>query len=50
METRRELEVMPFDRNGMHATGWEVCLGDPQDSGDWWDEYEDEDGQLWYFR
>lgn len=38
---RREREDMPFDRNGCHGTGWEVY----QD-GIWWDEYEDEHGEL----
>jgi len=47
---RRELETMPFDKNGMHGTGYEVCHGDPSDPADWWDEYEDDDGDLYYFR
>lgn len=40
---RRELEYMPFDRNGLHATGYEVLI-----DGIWWNEYEDEDGNLEY--
>ncbi len=51
METgRRELDYMPFDRNGMHATGYEVCLGDTENPADWWNEYEDEEGNLFYYR
>lgn len=55
---RRELEVMPFDKvfftdNGeemCHATGFEVCLGDPEDPGDWWNEYVSINGDLLYGR
>ena len=47
---RRELETMPFDINGMHATGYEVCHGDPSDLADWWLEYEDADGDPHYYR
>lgn len=47
---RRELEVMPHDRNGCHATGYEVCFGDVNNPADWWDEFEDKDGNLNYFR
>ena len=46
----RELETIPFDIKGMHATGYEVCLGDPSDPADWWLEYEDADGDLHYYR
>lgn len=41
---------MPFDRDGMHATGFEVCFGDPDNLADWWNEYEDADGDLHYLR
>lgn len=52
---RRELNQMPFDmvfdtENGeqlCHATGYEVKFSD--DPG-FWNEYEDEDGNLYYGR
>lgn len=51
---RRELEIMPFDHefNGelCHATGYEVCKGDPKNPADWWNEYEDREGNLHYGR
>lgn len=57
---RRELEKMPFDKmfeldnhyhqELCHATGYEVCLGDPDNSVDWWNEYEDSNGDLHYGR
>ena len=55
---RRELETMPFDKafeteNGTelcHATGFEVCLGDPSNPADWWNEYEDSPGETHYGR
>lgn len=43
---RIQLEEMPFDRNGMHATGYEVQFED----GSWWVEYIDEDGECHYGR
>ena len=54
----RELETMPFDKrfstnNGeelCHATGREVCFGDPSVLADWWEEYIDSDGELHYGR
>lgn len=58
-QMRRELEEMPFDmafeteggnRELCHATGWEECFGDPSDPADWWNEYEDSDGNLHYGR
>lgn len=50
---RRELETMPFDKifqtkNGQencHATGYEIF-----DGVDWWNEYEDDNGNLYYGR
>ena len=50
---RRELEIMPFDKaldtkNGVelcHATGYEECI-----DGEWWDEYEDSEGEKHYGR
>ena len=50
---RRELDYMPFDKlfptdNGTelcHATGFEVII-----DGEWWNEYEDSDGELHYGR
>lgn len=55
---RRELETMPFDKafetkNGVelcHATGFEVCLGNPKNPADWWNEYEDSTGETYYGR
>ena len=55
----RRLEKMPFDKmfiteNGnqelCHATGYEVCDGNPKNPSDWWNEYEDDDGNLYYGR
>lgn len=51
---RRKLEVMPFDKrfdvNGntelCHATGWEVCDGDPENPADWWEEFVDSNGDF----
>jgi hypothetical protein len=53
-EMRRKLETMPFDKrfdteNGIelcHATGWEVCEGNPNDPADWWEEFEDSNGEI----
>ena len=56
---RRELATMPHDRHfynsagelvSCHATGYEVCKGDPGNPADWWDEFEDGDGELYYGR
>ena len=51
---RRQLEEMPIDHEfeGVlcHATGYEVCDGDPDNPGDWWNEYADRDGGLHYGR
>lgn len=55
---RRELKTMPFDKvfevNGneemCHSTGYEVCEGNPENSADWWNEYEDSEGNLHYGR
>lgn len=49
-ELRRKLDYMPFDRDGMHSTGYEVCLGGPYNLADWWYEYENENGDIYYFR
>lgn len=57
-ELRRELDTMPFDKvfiteNGnelCHATGYEVCDGNPKNSADWWNEYTDSEGNLYYGR
>ena len=56
----RELDEMPFDKmfhvNGTeelcHATGREVCFDEanPQELGNWWEEYEDSEGGLHYGR
>ena len=54
-EKRRKLETMPFDmtfeteggnRESCHCTGWEVC----DERGDWWNEYRDSKGNLYYGR
>lgn len=47
---RRKLDKMPYDRvfnaNGLcHATGYEVF-----DGSEWWNEYEDAEGNLYYGR
>lgn len=55
---RRKLATMPFDKafeteNGeelYHATGYEVCLGNPKNPADWWNEYEDSTGETYYGR
>ena len=53
-EMRRELVEMPFDMDFggelCHATGDEVCLGDQSNPADWWNEYIDQDGNLYYGR
>lgn len=50
---------MPFDKAFVtasgneelcHATGYEVCMGDPNCRADWWNEYEDFKGNLYYGR
>jgi hypothetical protein len=49
MESRRELDEMPFDKDFgyglIHATGFEVFR-----NGEWWNEYQDADGELFYGR
>lgn len=59
MNTRRELSEMTFDKafvtgNGNEelcsATGFEVCMGNTDDPADWWNEYEDSEGNLYYGR
>ena len=55
---RATLSSMPYDKmfltaNGnelCHATGDEVCFGDPADGANWWNEYEDSEGNLYYGR
>lgn len=37
-------------RENCHATGYEVCIGDVHNSADWWNEYEDSEGNLHYER
>lgn len=51
---------MPFDkvfedwdgyRINTHATGYEVCWENPNEPGNWWNEYEDpQTGSLYYGR
>lgn len=58
VEMCRELEKIPFDKvfeyKGneclCHATGLEVCLGDPYNERDWWNEYVLPDGTFEYGR
>lgn len=59
MEERRKLDAMPFDKGFeidgswtiCHATGYEVCEGNPDDPADWWNEYVSPDGsELLYGR
>lgn len=40
-EIYRRLYYMPFDRNGMHATGWELW-NQTTSGGFWTNEYEEE--------
>ena len=51
---RRELAEMPFDREfdgiSCHATGFEVCDGNPLNPADLWNEYTDTEGNLYYGR
>lgn len=57
---RRPLDYMPCDKtfeiddNGRqetcHATGYEVCFGDPDTLGNWWNEYERSNGEMLYGR
>ena len=53
---RRRFDVMPFDMSFdggftiCHVTGYEVCLGDPDNPADRWNEYEDIDGNIYYGR
>ena len=51
----RELKEMPFDKDFdgelCHATGRELCFsGSPEDSANWWNEYETPEGELVYGR
>ena len=61
MEYRKQLNEMPFDKafeteNGneelCHATGFEVCDADknPDLPQNWWNEYVDMNGNLYYGR
>ena len=58
-ELRRKLKEMPFDKvfktesgnkEFCHATGYEVCEGNPDNIADWWNEYKDSEGNLYYGR
>lgn len=58
-ESRRQLESMPFDKRfdlvdggeGLcHATGYEVNWSNPEDFTEWWNEYIDSEGNLYYGR
>lgn len=55
---RRQLGEMPFDKvfftekgeELCRATGYEICDGDPENLADWWNEYQDADGNYHYGR
>ncbi len=51
---RRKLNEMAYDKTfdgeNCHATGYEVCLGNINNPGDWWVEYIDSKGALHYGR
>jgi hypothetical protein len=51
---RRELDTIPYDKEFNNefctATGYEVCFGNPENPADWWNEYEDAEGDLHYGR
>lgn len=56
---RRKLAEMPFDKmfyvdgheTFCHATGYEVCDGNPDNPADWWNEYVSPSGdELLYGR
>lgn len=51
---RRELDIMPYDKEFdgelCSATGDEVCFGNPENPADWWNEYEDAEGNVHYGR
>lgn len=51
---RRTLDTMPYDKEFSgelcHATGDEVCFGNPENPADWWNEYEDAEGNVHYGR
>lgn len=42
---RERCARMPYDRGGMHATGYEVYK-----DGQWWPEYEGRDGEIYLRR
>lgn len=48
----RELDKIPFDKDGCRATGREICHLDKDftDSKNWWNEYETEEGDYTYGR
>ena len=47
----RELDTMPMDKdfgNGLiHATGYQVRF---EGESEWWDEFQDDDGDFYYGR
>lgn len=59
-ELRRKLNKMPFDRKfggymgadgtWYHATGYEVCFDNPNEPGNWWNEYINDNGDIEYGR
>ena len=56
-EKVRALTYMPMDKvfelDGTetlcHATGYEVCFGNPRDLSDWWNEYVSPDGETFLY-
>lgn len=55
----RKLKNMPYamtfetgsgNEELCNATGYEVCFGDPLNPADWWNEYTDSEGNLYYGR
>ena len=54
----RELAEMPADKvfyidgrpEMCHATGFEICDGEPEDQAAWWNEYQDSKNNYHYGR
>lgn len=48
-ECVRELDHMPYDKHcdgeWYYATGTEICIGNPNDPADWYNQYVDYDGK-----
>ena len=54
MQPDKTFTVIDNDGNrhqeSCHCTGYEVCLGNPDDLSDWWNEYEDQYGEKHFGR